>query len=306
MTSAAPRTTKPLWHPSFWPSWLGVFFLYLLSQLSMPAKQRWGARIGRFLKTRLRSRYKVARKNIQACFPALSPDQQEQLIEDNFVACARGFLETTHAWWRDMTPYEKSTRVHGLEHVQAAIAAKRGVLLMGAHYSIFDFALPLIACHLTQPGYMYRPNGNRVIDRTIERGRRRHHGIQAFTKRQLKEMNTFLKDGGQVWYACDQDFGGKSEVFVPFFGIPAACITTPSYIARESGAAVICVSHLRTPDGGYEVAFSPIQEGFGDDPTRDAQIWNAFIEAAIRRYPDQYLWLHKRFKTRPEGVAAVY
>jgi len=107
-------------------------------------------------------------------------------------------------------------------------------------------------------------------------------------------------------YACDQDFGAKTEVFVPFFGVEAPCISSPSYIARVSGASVICVSHLRLPDGQYQVRFSPVQEGFGEDLKADAEAWNRFLEAAVREHPDQYLWLHKRFKTRPEGHAAVY
>ncbi|TVP55372.1 MAG: lipid A biosynthesis acyltransferase [Halomonadaceae bacterium] len=300
------RNAKPLAHPANWGAWLAVFVLYLLSFLPMSAKQRWGAALGRLLNRKFHSRRKVAQRNVSLCFPEMPPEEQRQLVEDSFIACSRGVLETTHAWWRDMKPHEKNTQVFGIEHAEEAVRRGKGLLLIGAHYSIFDFALPLIASRLQKPGYMYRPNDNPVIDRTIEKGRRRHYGIRSFNKRQLKEMMAFLADGGQVWYACDQDFGKKSQVFTPFFGIPAACITTPSFIARESGASVICVSHLRTPDGGYQISFSPIQENFGQDPQQDTAVWNGFIEATIRRYPEQYLWMHKRFKTRPEGEGPVY
>ena len=306
MSKRKRRSSRPVWHPTLWPAWLGVFFLNLLSRLSMPAKQRWGKAIGLFLSKRWKSRHRVARTNIQACFPETSEAWQTQLVDDCFVACVRGLLESTHAWWRDMTPYLETVEVHGLENVEEAKARGKGLLLIGAHYSIFDFALPLIANKLDKPGYMYRPNDNPVIDRTIENGRRRHFNIRPFTKRQLPEMMDFLREGGEVWYACDQDFGRKVEVFAPFFGVDAGCITTPSYIARESGASIICVSHLRTPDGGYRIAFSPIQENFGQDNQRDAEVWNRFIEQTIRQYPDQYLWLHKRFKTRPEGAPRFY
>lgn len=272
----------------------------------MPAKQRWGKSIGRFLKQRMTSRAEVARTNISLCLPELDEAQREQLVEDSFVACARGFLETTHAWWGNMKPYEQSVTVHGKEHVEDAVNRGRGLLLIGGHYSIFDFALPLIASSLSKPGYVYRPNNNPILDRTIEKGRRRHYGIRAFHKRQIGEMTQFLRDGGQVWYACDQDFGGKTELFTPFFGVETGCVTKPTQIARESGASVICVSHLRTPSGAYQITFSPIQEQFGEDSQADAAIWNGFIEATIRDYPDQYLWLHKRFKSRPEGAARIY
>ncbi len=306
MSKRKHRPSRPLWHPAFWPAWLGVFLLKQLSRLSMPAKQRWGKAIGQFLSRRWKSRHEVALTNIRACFPQYSEAEQQQLVEDCFVACVRGLLESTHAWWRDMTPFIETVEVHGLENLQEAKARGSGLLLIGAHYNIFDFALPLIASRLNKPGYMYRPNNNPVIDRMIERGRRRHFNIQPFTKRQLPDMMDYLKQGGEVWYACDQDFGRKVEVFAPFFGVEAGCITTPSHIARESGASVICVSHLRTPDGGYQVVFSPIQENFGADDRKDAETWNRFIETTIRQYPDQYLWLHKRFKTRPEGAPRFY
>lgn len=306
MSRTRKKQSSPLWYPTHWPSWLIVFTLYLLSLLPMSVKQRFGHRLGRFLERKLKSRSRVAHTNLSACLPELSDDARAQLVQDNFVACTRGFLESTHAWWRDMSGYCESTEIHGLEHLEEAKARDQGVLLIGAHYSIFDFALPLIACKLDKPGYMYRPNDNPVIDRMIEKGRRRHFNIRPFSKRNLPRMMKFLKEGGQVWFACDQDFGRKTELFVPFFGVEAGCITSPSYIARESGAAVLCVSHLRLPDGRYRVEFSPIQEDFGEDKGLDAATWNGFIESTIREFPDQYLWLHKRFKSRPEGAAKIY
>jgi KDO2-lipid IV(A) lauroyltransferase len=280
--------------------------LYLLSRLPMPAKQKLGKRLGLFLANKLKSRARVANRNLAICFPELNKGAREQLIQDNFVACSRGFLESTHAWWRSMSSYCETAEVLGLEHLREAQHRGKGVLLIGGHYSIFDFALPLVACHLKNPGYMYRPNNNPVIDRMIENGRRRHFGIRPFTKRELRPMVSFLKKGGEVWFACDQDFGGKTELFVPFFGVETGCITSPSYIAKVSGASVICVSHLRMPDGGYRVIFSPVQAGFGVDKHEDTRVWNQYIEDTIREQPDQYLWLHKRFKTRPEGAEKVY
>ncbi|WP_166257354.1 lysophospholipid acyltransferase family protein [Marinobacter salicampi] len=306
MSKRFRRRTRPLWHPGFWPTWMVVALLFLLSWLPMTQKQRWGRSLGLMLNKRLKSRHKVAMTNVAACFPELPESRHRQIVEDCFVACSRGFLESTHAWWRNTAPQQDSTVFDGLQHLDEAMARGRGVLLIGAHYSIFDFALPLIASRLSKPGYMYRPNNNPIVDRMIETGRRRHFNIQPFTKRQLGSMLAFLKEGGQVWYACDQDFGRKGDLFTPFFGVEANCISTPSYIARESGAAVICVSHLRTPDGNYQVTLSPIQESFGIDEQDDAAAWNGFIEATVRQHPDQYLWLHKRFKTRPEGAPTIY
>ena len=306
MSGLPENKSSPLWHVRLWPSWVLVFTLYLLSFLPMTAMQKLGRRLGLILSTKLKSRARVADRNLAICFPELEQEARNQLVRDNFVACSRGFLESTHAWWQDMSPYYRTTEVQGLENLIEARSKGKGVLLIGGHYSIFDFALPLVACHLENPGYVYRPNKNPVIDRMIENGRRRHFGIRAFAKRELRPMVSFLKKGGEIWFACDQDFGGKTELFVPFFGVETGCITSPSYIAKVSGASVICVSHLRLPDGGYRVVFSPVQVGFGVDKQKDTEAWNQYIEDAIREQPDQYLWLHKRFKTRPEGADKVY
>lgn len=297
---------RPVWHPALWPTWIVVFILFCLSQLPMSTKQSWGEKLGRLLHKKLKGRTKVAKTNIAGCFPELSEAEQSKLVEDTYIACSRGFLETTHAWWKDVTPYVDNLIVTGKEHLDEAQNKGKGILLLGGHFSIFDLALPFFAAQLIKPGYMYRPHDNPVIDRMIEQGRRRHYGIKGFSKRHLKGMIQFMKEGGSVWYAADQDFGSKGTEFVDFFGVKAGCITAPSWIARESGASVIQVSQFRHPNGQYEIVFSPIMEGFGEDDAKDAQDWNTHLESAIRRYPDQYLWLHKRFKTRKPGDAPFY
>lgn len=297
---------RPVWHPALWPTWIIVFILFCISLLPMSTKQSWGEKLGRLLHKKLKGRTKVTKKNIEACFPELNEEQQATLVEDTFVACTKGFMETTHAWWRDVTPYVNNLTITGHEHLLEAQKRGKGILLLGGHFSIFDFALPLIAAQLHKPGYMYRPNDNPVIDRMIEKGRRRHYGIQGFGKKHLKGMIQFIKEGGSVWYAADQDFGRNTAEFIDFFGVKTGCINAPSWIARESEASVIQVSQFRLPNGQYEIAFSPIMEDFGKDDAKDAQDWNRYLEEAIRRHPDQYLWLHKRFKTRPEGAKPIY
>ena len=264
----------------------------------MSSKQTWGEKLGRLLHKMLKGRRKITKTNITKCRPELSDKEQSALVENTFIACTKGFFETTHSWWRDVAPYVDSLIITGEEHLEEAQKRGNGILLIGGHFSIFDLALPFFASKLNKPGYMYRPHNNPVIDRMIEQGRRRHYGIQGFDKRHLRDMIQFIKEGGEVWYAPDQDFGKKCDTFAPFFGINTACITTPSWIARESNATVLQVSQFRHPNGRYEIAFSPIMEGFGENPEKDTVNWNAHLEASIRRYPDQYLWLHKRFKTR--------
>lgn len=300
------KRNRSVLHPSLLPSWFVVFLLYCISLISMPSKQDRGEKLGRLLHKKLTGRVKVCRKNIDLCFPELNEDKRAALVEETFVACTKGFMETTHVWWNDVQPYIDNLIITGKEHLDDAQRRGKGILLIGGHFSIFDIALPFIASQLKKPGYMYRPHNNPVIDRMIEQGRHRHTQIQSFDKRQLKDMIQFMREGGEVWYAPDQDFGGKCDVFAPFFGINTACISAPSWIAGESGASVMHVSQFRHPDGQYEISFSPVFENFGQDIQKDAIAWNAALETSIRRYPSQYLWLHKRFKTRKAGEKDVY
>ena len=219
-----------------------------------------------------------------------------------------GALEGPHAWWRDMAPHAERAKVVGLDRLLAAQAKGNGVLIMGGHFAAVDFIIPLFAAKVVENyelGYMYRPHDNPVIDRMITNGRNRH-GVTGFTKRQLKDMIKYLKDGGMVWYGCDQNFSKSSDLFVPFFGVQAANISTPTWIAKESGAAVVFMRMHRLPDGNHEFEFTEELPKFGEDPQADCEAWNQELEKAIMHYPAQYFWVHKRFKTRPPGEPSVY
>ena len=303
---AQHKKKRPLWHPSFILTWLVVFILYCIAQLPLLWKHKIAQKLGGFIHKKMKSRVKASQQNIEGCFPELSKPEQEVLVKDCFISTSEGFVETLQAWWRDLTPYMNNLEVVGLENLRDAQSRGGGVLLIGGHFGIFDIALPFIASQLNKPGYMYRPNSNPVVDWMIESGRQRNVDIQSFHKRQLKDMIQYMKEGGEVWYAPDQDFGKKCDLFVPFFGVNAGCISTPSWIAKESGAAVVHVSQYRHPNGHYEIVFSPVLENFGEDIQQDAIDWNACLEAAIRRHPEQYFWLHKRFKTRAPGEASFY
>ena len=287
------------------PSRLMVFALYCVSFLSLKNKHRLGALLGKQAKKRLGSRTKVARKNIQACFPHLNSQDVEEMVEQCFIELATGFIEGTHAWWQDMTEYKKSVKVTGLEHVLDAQKKGNGVLVLGGHFAVVDFAIPLFSSKVQKLAYMYRPNNNPIVDNMIETGRAKA-GVTGFKKSELKKMQSFMKDGGMVWYGCDQDFGKKGEVFAPFFGVDAINITTPSWIVKETGAAVIFMGMRRLGEEEYEIEFSKELPEFGHNNEQDARCWNKELEEAVSRFPTQYMWVHKRFKTRPEGEPNFY
>jgi len=299
------KKTPSIFKPKYWPARFMVAALYLISHLSLAKKHKLGRWLGVKAKHKLKSRTHIARTNMSRCFPEKSDQEIEDMVEDCFVQLTTGFIEGTHAWWQDMMPYKKTVNTVGLDNLINAQKKGKGVLLLGGHFAVVDFAIPLLSHHVSNLGYMYRPNDNPIVDNMIENGRAKA-GVTGFTKKQLKEMQAFMGNGGIVWYGCDQDFGKKASVFTPFFGVDAANITTPSWIVRETGAAVIMMGMHRLDDGGYEISFSPELALTGTDEQKDTEIWNQALENEVRRFPTQYMWVHKRFKTRPEGEAKFY
>ncbi len=195
--------------------------------------------------------------------------------------------------------------IEGLEHLERCKAQGRGVLLVGAHFSHLELSSRLVSQHISITG-MYRVMDNDVLD-WFTLKQRLGYGDGMFTKEELRATVKYLKRGGTVWYAPDQDMRGKDSVFVPFFGIQASTITATHHLARLSGAAVIPFFHKRLDDGGYALRLeAPLDNFPTDDDVADTARINTCIERMVREAPSQYLWVHKRFKTRPPGAPSVY
>jgi KDO2-lipid IV(A) lauroyltransferase len=292
-------------HPKYWPTWLLIGVLRLIAFLPYGVIQSIGTALGKLFYKVGGSRRRISEKNIVACFPEFTPEEQTKLVIDSFIATAKGYVESTLSWWGNMQPYLDNLEVHGLDHFEAAKKQGKGVLILGAHFSILDFAQPLVDKTFGF-NYMYRPNNNKLFDAVIERSRAKYNPVK-FDKKHLKEMIEFIKEGGWVWYGCDQDFGKKNSVFAPFFGIQAATLTTPAWIARETGAPVIALAQFREGYGRYSIRFSPVLDNFPtEDEEANAAQFNKILEDFVRLHPEQYLWMHRRFKTRPEGEPSFY
>lgn len=291
--------------PKYWSTWFSVFLLWLISFLPYAAKQALGSALGLGLYKLGGSRKVITETNIKLCFPELNEQQQEQLVIDSFKANMKGLVETTLAWWSNKESLLDKMEVHGLEHYQAAKARGKGVFVIGGHFSIMDIAGPL-ANQAFGFNYMFRPNDNPLFNAVIER-HRGQYSDKNFTKNEVVQMKQFLKDGNTVWYGYDQDFGARRSVFAPFFGVQTATLKTPSKIARETGATCLMLAQFRKPDGVYALHFSPILEGYpGEDEVENATRLNAQLEEFVRLHPEQYLWMHRRFRSRPEGEASLY
>jgi len=253
----------------------------------------------------LRARRTIAARNLELCFPELAPKARAQLLRAHFSALGIGVFEFARAWWGSIAPLRKGLQVEGLEHLAAARAGGRGVIVVSGHFSTLEICARLMCDYAPLAG-MYRPHAAPAMEWAVRRGRARYAQMM-FPKRDVRGAVRHLKRGGLLWYAPDQDPSSGDAVFVPFFGIPANSLTSTHQLARLSGAAVLPFQHIRRPDGGYTLKLWPALDDF---PSQDACADTARIIAAIetmaRAAPEQYLWIHRRFKRRPGADESLY
>jgi len=296
------RNNRPtrLSDPRLYPSWIGVGLFWLVGQLPWSFLQAIGRGVGRLAWRLAKKRRHIAETNIQLCFPELSPQEQEDLARRCVISTGEAILEMAGSYNNHRIDLNKNLTVTGMEHIQACQARGQGVLLLGMHFNTLDTCSRMLGS-LLDIHAVYRPNDNPVIDLLIDKGRRNY--IRSTVDRtDLRKMLRLLRNGEVLWYAPDQDYGTAHAVFVPFFGIPAATITATSRIAKMGKAAVIPCAHYRLPGGRYQIEFGPPLEGFpsGDEEADTARI-NRTIEHYVRKHPEQYLWVHKRFKHQPNN-----
>jgi KDO2-lipid IV(A) lauroyltransferase len=293
--------------PRHWLSWFALAIVWCVGKLSFAAQIALGRALG-VLTTRLPGeRRRIATRNIELCFPELTSVQRAELLRATLRDLGMLLVEFALAWFGSVRALARvPCAIEGLEHLERCRAQGRGVLLIGAHFSHLELCARLVSQRIRIAG-MYRVMDDPVFERAVL-GARLRYAQAMFAKEDLRRIVKYMKRGGTVWYAPDQDMRGKDAVFVPFFGVPAATITATHHLARLSGAAVIPFFHRRNADGrGYTIRLEAPLENFPSDDVRaDTARVNACIERMVREAPAQYLWIHKRFKSRPEGAAPVY
>ncbi len=300
-----PRTG--LLHPRYWPSWLGLGAIWLLARLPFRALLVVGHGAGALTAHLPGERRHVALRNLELCFPGLSDAERGRLLRASLHDLGLMLVEFALAWMgSDRAIARVPCEIEGLEHLEQCRAQGRGVLLVGAHFSHLELCARLVSQRIRIAG-MYRVMDNAAFEHAVLRARL-HYADAMFTKDDIRRTVTYLKRGGTVWYAPDQDMRGKDAVFVPFFGVPAATITATHHLARLSGAAVIPFFHRRREDDrGYVLHLEAPLENFpGTDVIADTARVNMAIERMVREAPAQYLWVHKRFKSRPSGEMPLY
>ncbi|MHA6494628.1 lipid A biosynthesis lauroyl acyltransferase [Pseudomonas borbori] len=293
-------------HPRYWLLWLGLGLLRLLSLLPYRVLMRLGRGLGWLMYRLARRRRKIAARNLQLCFPEMTALERKHLLRENFASTGMTFFEMAISWWWPAARLRKLGTVEGLEHLRQAEMEGQGVILMALHFTTLEMGGALLGQQQNMYG-MYRPHKNPVFD-YVQRCGREQRLLGAIERDEVRGMLKLLRAGAAVWYAPDQDYGAQRSVFVPLFGVTAATVTATSKFARLGRARVIPFLQTRLADGsGYKVVVHPPLADFpGESEEADCLQVNQWIETAIRQQPEQYLWAHRRFKTRPPGEASVY
>jgi KDO2-lipid IV(A) lauroyltransferase len=279
--------------------------MYLLHFFPLAFIAAVGNAVGSIFFWLIPERRTVTRINLQKCFPHLDASEREKLARRHFRAFCRSFLERGILWWAPRARIERLVRVEGLEHLEA-VSGKR-TIVFAPHFVALDATWSRLSCQFPV-ALMYSRQKDPLFDAHMVRGRARFGGRVYPRQAGIKEGLREIESGALYYYLPDLDYGPRRAVFVPFFGVPAATTTGLSYIARQTQAAVVpCVTRMLPGGGGYVARLYPAWRDFpsGDDAA-DARRMLAFIEERVLEMPEQYFWLHKRFKTRPPGEAKFY
>ncbi len=299
--------TLALLHPRYWTTWFGLGVLFLLVQLPYPLLMKIGSSAGRLSRIFLKRRVSIARRNLELCFPTISDDEREAMIDNNFASLGMALVETGMAWFWSDRRVRHWFDVSGLEHLQHATEKGQGVMVIGIHFMSLE--LGGRAMGLCQPMMaMYRPHNNKAMEMVQTWGRSRSNKAM-IDRKDLRGMVQALKRGEAVWFAPDQDYGPKGSVFAPFFAVKNAATTNGTYtISRLAKPAMMTTVLIRKPNAlGYQLVIQPeLQDYPYHDEQAAACYMNKVIEKEIMRAPEQYLWLHRRFKTRPAGEVSLY
>ncbi|MCK5876676.1 MAG: LpxL/LpxP family Kdo(2)-lipid IV(A) lauroyl/palmitoleoyl acyltransferase [Candidatus Marithrix sp.] len=292
--------------PRYWPLWIGIGVFWSLIHLPHGWRLAAGRIIGGIFCKLATRRRKIASINLKLCFPELTENQLHDLLYQHFESLGMGLLEILSAWWLKDSRLKPLGHVEGMEHLDAALKHGKGVILLSAHFTSFELGSRFLTMRTIIHG-IYRQHENPLIEYFMKKSRE-GKAEKAIPRDNIREMLRSLKNNKPVWFATDQNFGHKNSVFANFFGIPTATNTAIPRLAKISKAIIIPFFTQRLAnDQGYKVILQPALKNFptGND-VQDASLINEIIETQIKQAPEQYLWVHRRFKDRPNDEKSFY
>ncbi|TCT18378.1 KDO2-lipid IV(A) lauroyltransferase [Bibersteinia trehalosi] len=292
-------------HPKFWGLWLGLGLFRLMLCLPYPVLVKIGLGLGKlfgslgFGKKRIR----IAKKNLELCFPEYSEAQIQQILAKNIQSVGMAIIETGMAWFWSDKRILKWSKIEGLEHLKNPPQGT-GIIFVGVHFLTLELGARIVGLHHQGIG-VYRPNDNPLLDWIQFRGRVRSNKAM-LDRKDLRGMIKVLRAGETIWYAPDHDYGRKNSVYVPFFAFPTACTTAGTRMLLRSApnSIVVPFTPMRNEDfSGYTVKIGPMVDFSDcDDEISTATKMNKVVEQEIMQAQSQYMWLHRRFKHLPDGT----
>jgi len=291
-------------HPKYFPTWIlillmrvGVFFPFRLQVF-------FGKIIGKLIYPFLTELRKTAYSNISNCFPEKKQPQVTLLVKQHFEAIGISLFETANAYYASDKKINKMLTINNEQHFTDAQKKEGGIILLCSHFMPLMLGSRALLIKHTIAN-IYRPQNNQLFDQVMVRGYVKNGAVMiksTDTRSIIKAINNSLP----IWYAPDQDLGKKNSIFAPLFGIQTATASATSRLAKNNNTRVIPYSFLRTKHG-YEMSFDkPLKNYPSDDAIKDASKTNQILEKQILKNPEQYLWIHRRFKTRPDGEETFY
>lgn len=294
------------WHPKFWPLWISFGMLRVATLFPYRAQLSMGRFLGNVLQFLAGSRRRIVNINLQHCFPEKTQAERDKIRNECYHNIGIALLEMAMCWWWSDQRLKPLVEIRGQEHIDEVLQSGRGVILLTGHFTSLEIGGRLFT--LSKPlQAMYRTQKNRLFDSYLYT-RRNSYLENTISRKNTRQMIKGIKKLVPTWYAPDQNFQNEKNVFAPFMGVQTATISAGSRIAQASGGAMLPFYPERKRDGsGYIIWIEAPLENFpsGDD-VKDATEINACIEKFVRLNPEQYMWIHKRFKTRPPGEPEIY
>jgi KDO2-lipid IV(A) lauroyltransferase len=304
-----PTESSPtrFWAPRYWPTWVLYAIMRVSARLPVGLQLRTGAAIGALFFRLNRRERKIARRNLEICFPELPAHEREQLLRRHFRSLGLSVVEMGVGWVTPIAKLREGVEIRGLEHLDAALAAGRGALLLTAHFTPIEIGVCVLEDYPGTVSSLYRPQRNAMMDRLILEGRSRFSSTQV-PRDNVRLLIRLLRQNQAVLYMPDQTYLGNQSAMIPFFGEPATTNVATSKIAKISGAPVLPYWFRRNPDErSYTVEIEPPLSDFPtDDVIADTRRIVSLLEARIRETPEQYLWVYKKFKRRPDAFGDIY
>lgn len=304
-----PNGRKPLyyfWTPNYWLVWMGLGLLRASCWLPFNTQIGIGKFLGRLAHRFAARRRAITRRNLALAFPELSEDERNAMALAHFESLGASLMEMGLGRWASDDKLVRMTRIEGIEHVEQAVQDGRGIILLSAHFTSLEISGRVFKLHCPPYDAVYRRNRSEFMTEILRTGRE-VSARRTIEKSDIKSMIRSLREGTPVWYAPDQSYNRKQSAVLPFFGVPAMTNTATSTLARLGKAVALPFFSRRLPEGGYVVTILPPIENFpSDDPVEDTRKYVAILEQQIRLAPEQYYWIHRKYKDLPAPLPNYY